>query len=183
MESTQSESAENLTEKVEKKPWYWFFILIYKSLISFIREGAFFHGAALAYYTLFAFVPIVYLTTSIFGRVFGKETMESIISDLFKNQIGIEDSSGIMSVLNGVDFDKPSIWMEIFSITIVVYTCSAFLVSLKRSINDFFRIKAYKIKKENIILDFVGFRFLSLGLLALFALVVILFYFVQIFVF
>lgn len=183
MESTQSESAENLTEKVEKEPWYWFFILIYKSLISFIREGAFFHGAALAYYTLFAFVPIVYLTTSIFGRVFGKETMESIISDLFKNQIGIEDSSGIMSVLNGVDFDKPSIWMEIFSITIVVYTCSAFLVSLKRSINDFFRIKAYKIKKENIILDFVGFRFLSLGLLALFALVVILFYFVQIFVF
>jgi membrane protein len=183
MESTQSESAENLTEKVEKEPWYWFFILIYKSLISFIREGAFFHGASLAYYTLFAFVPIVYLTTSIFGRVFGKETMESIISDLFKNQIGIKDSSGIMSVLNGVDFDKPSIWMEIFSITIVVYTCSAFLVSLKRSINDFFRIKAYKIKKENVILDFLGFRFLSLGLLALFALVVILFYFVQIFVF
>jgi len=183
MESTQSESAENLTEKVENEPWYWFFLLIYKSLIGYIREGAFFHGAALAYYTLFAFVPIVYLTTSIFGRVFGKETMESIISDLFKNQIGIEDSSGIMSMLNGVDFDKPSILMEIFSITIVVYTCSAFLVSLKRSINDFFRIKAYKIKKENVILDFLGFRFLSLGLLALFALVVILFYFVQIFVF
>jgi membrane protein len=183
MESTQSELAENLTEKVENEPWYWFFLLIYKSLISYIREGAFFHGAALAYYTLFAFVPIVYLTTSIFGRVFGKETMESIISDLFKNQIGIEDSSGIMSMLNGVDFDKPSIWMEIFSITIVVYTCSAFLVSLKRSINAFFRIKSYKIKKENVILDFFGFRFLSLGLLALFALVVILFYFVQIFVF
>jgi membrane protein len=109
--------------------------------------------------------------------------MESIISDLFKNQIGIEDSSGIMSMLNGVDFDKPSIWMEILSITVVIYTCSAFLVSLKRSINDFFRIKAYKIKKENVILDFLGFRFLSLGLLALFALVVILFYFVQIFVF
>jgi membrane protein len=63
--------------------------LFYKSLIVFIKEGAFFHGAALAYYTLFAFVPIVYLTTSIFGRIFGSKTMESIISDLFKNQISI----------------------------------------------------------------------------------------------
>jgi membrane protein len=183
MESNQLESKELNSEETIKEPWYWFFILFYKSLIVFIKEGAFFHGAALAYYTLFAFVPIVYLTTSIFGRIFGSKTMESIISDLFKNQIGIEDSSGIMSMLNGVDFDKPSIWMEILSITLVIYTCSAFLVSLKRSINDFFKIKRSKIKQENVILDFIGFRFLSLGLLALFALVVILFYFVQIFVF
>ena len=183
MESHQLESKELNSEETIKEPWYWFFILFYKSLIVFIKEGAFFHGAALAYYTLFAFVPIVYLTTSIFGRIFGSKTMESIISDLFKNQIGIEDSSGIMSMLNGVDFDKPSIWMEILSITLVIYTCSAFLVSLKRSINDFFKINRSKIKQENVILDFIGFRFLSLGLLALFALVVILFYFVQIFVF
>lgn len=183
MESNQLESKELNSKETIKEPWYWFFNLFYKSLIVFIKEGAFFHGAALAYYTLFAFVPIVYLTTSIFGRIFGSKTMESIISDLFKNQIGIEDSSGIMSMLNGVDFDKPSIWMEILSITVVIYTCSAFLVSLKRSINDFFKIKRSKIKQENVILDFIGFRFLSLGLIALFALVVILFYFVQIFVF
>ena len=129
MESNQLESKELNSEETIKEPWYWFFILFYKSLIVFIKEGAFFHGAALAYYTLFAFVPIVYLTTSIFGRIFGSKTMESIISDLFKNQIGIEDSSGIMSMLNGVDFDKPSIWMEILSSTVVIYTCSAFLVS------------------------------------------------------
>lgn len=181
MESIHSESKENLTE--HKDPWFWFFVLFYKSVIAFIREGAFFHGAALAYYTLFAFVPIIYLTTSIFGRIFGQKTMESIILDLFKNQMGIKDSSGIMSVLNGVNFDKPSIWMEILSVTIVVYTCSAFLVSLKRSINAFFKINRFKIKQENILLDFIGFRFLSLALLALFALVVILFYFIQVFVF
>lgn len=183
MESNQLESKEPNSEERIKEPWYWFFKLFYNSLIVFIKEGAFFHGAALAYYTLFAFVPIVYLTTSIFGRIFGQKTMESIISDLFRNHIGIKDTSGIMSVLNGVNFDKPSIWMEILSIAIVVYTCSAFLVSLKRSINDFFKIKRSKIKEVNVILDFIGFRFLSLALLAFFALVVILFYFVQIFVF
>jgi len=183
MESTQSESNENLAKIEVKEPWYWFFKLFYSSLITFITEGAFFHGAALAYYTLFAFVPIIYLTTSIFGRIFGQKTMEIIITDLFSNQMGIKDSSGILSVMNGVNFDKPSILMEILSITIVIYTCSAFLVSLKRSINDFFKIEGYKIKQDNIILDFIGFRFLSLGLLASFALVIILFYFIQIFIF
>lgn len=183
MKSNQLELKELNTKEVNKEPWYWFFILFYKSVIVFIKDGTFYHGAALAYYTLFAFVPIVYLTTSIFGRIFGAKTMESIINDVFKNQMGINDSTGIMSLLNGVNFDKPSIWLEILSITIVIYTCSAFLVSLKRSINDLFKIKRSKIKEENLILDIIGFRFLSLGLLALFALVVILFYFVQIFVF
>ncbi len=183
MKSNQLELKELNTKEVNKEPWYWFFILFYKSVIVFIKDGTFYHGAALAYYTLFAFVPIVYLTTSIFGRIFGAKTMESIIDDVFKNQMGINDSTGIMSLLNGVNFDKPSIWLEILSITIVIYTCSAFLVSLKRSINDLFKIKRSKIKEENLILDIIGFRFLSLGLLALFALVVILFYFVQIFVF
>lgn len=183
MKSNQLELKELNTKEVNKEPWYWFFILFYKSVIVFIKDGTFYHGAALAYYTLFAFVPIVYLTTSIFGRIFGSKTMESIIDDVFKNQMGINDSTGIMSLLNGVNFEKPSIWLEILSITIVIYTCSAFLVSLKRSINDLFKIKRSKIKEENLILDIIGFRFLSLGLLALFALVVILFYFVQIFVF
>lgn len=182
MESNQSELTRPNSKIKNTEPWHWFFKLFYDSLIVYIKKGAFFHGAALAYYTLFAFVPIVYLTTSIFGRIFGQKTMETIISDLFKNQIGIKDSSGIMGVLNGVNFDEPNIWMEILSITIVIYTCSAFLVSLKRSINDFFKIQSYKIKEENIIMDFIGFRFLSLGLIALFALVVILFYFIQIFI-
>lgn len=178
-----SESGENNSELPKVRKWYWMFQLFYESFLSFINVGAFFHGAALAYYTLFAFVPIIYLATSIFGRIFGQQTMEKIILDVFKNQIGIKDTTGIMNIVSGVDFDKPSLWMEILSVSIVVYTCSAFLVSLKRSINDFFKIKSYKRKEENIILNFIGFRFLSLGLLALFALVVILFYFVQIFIF
>ncbi|NBX78993.1 MAG: YihY/virulence factor BrkB family protein, partial [Flavobacteriales bacterium] len=152
-------------------------------MIAYIREGAFFHGAALAYYTLFAFVPIVYLASSIFGRIFGQKNMENIISDLFQNQVGIKDTAGIMSLLKGINFDKPNLFMEIFSIAILIYGCSAFLVSLKRSINDFFQINRKKRQEENIILDFISFRFLSIGMLALFALLVILFYFLQMFIF
>jgi len=173
----------DLPQKNNKRPWYAILAVFKDSIIGYFSEGAFFHGAALAYYTLFSFVPIVYLSTSIFGRVVGKENMQTIIIDLLQNQIGISDTKGLMDFLNSVNFDKPSLFLEIVSIGILLYGCSAFLVSLKRSINEFFNISKKKRHEENIIMDLIGFRFLSVAFLALFAFIIILLYFLQGFIF
>lgn len=173
----------DLPQKNNNRPWYAILSVFKDSIVGYFSEGAFFHGAALAYYTLFSFVPIVYLSTSIFGRVVGKENMQTIIIDLLQNQIGISDTKGLMDFLNGVNFDKPSLFLEIVSIGILLYGCSAFLVSLKRSINEFFNISKKKRHEENIIMDLIGFRFLSVAFLALFAFIIILLYFLQGFIF
>ena len=173
----------DLSQKNNKRPWYAILAVFKDSIIGYFSEGAFLHGAALAYYTIFAFIPIVYLSTSIFGRVVGKEQMQKIIEDLLHNQIGISDSKGIMEFLNSVNFDKPSLLLEIVSIGILLYGCSAFLVSLKRSINEFFDISKKKRKEENILMSIIRFRFLSVAFLALFAFIIILFYFMQVFIF
>ena len=173
----------DLSQKNNKRPWYAILSVFKDSIVGYFSEGAFFHGAALAYYTLFSFVPIIYLSTSIFGRVVGKENMQIIIIDLLQNQIGISDTKGLMDFLNSVNFDKPSLFLEIISIGILLYGCSAFLVSLKRSINEFFNISKKKRHEENIIMDLIGFRFLSVAFLALFAFIIILLYFLQGFIF
>ena len=173
----------DLSQKNNKRPWYAILSVFKDSIVGYFSEGAFFHGAALAYYTLFSFVPIVYLSTSIFGRVVGKENMQSIIIDLLQNQIGISDTKGLIDFLNSVNFDKPSLFLEIVSIGILLYGCSAFLVSLKRSINEFFDISKKKRHEENIIMDLIGFRFLSVAYLAIFAFIIILLYFLQGFIF
>ena len=173
----------DLSQKNNKRPWYAILSVFKDSIVGYFSEGAFFHGAALAYYTLFSFVPIIYLSTSIFGRVVGKENMQIIIIDLLQNQIGISDTKGLMDFLNSVNFDKPSLFLEIVSIGILLYGCSAFLVSLKRSINEFFNISKKKRHEENIIMDLIGFRFLSVAFLALFAFIIILLYFLQGFIF
>ena len=173
----------DLPQKNNKRPWFAILAVFKESIIGYFSEGAFFHGAALAYYTLFSFVPIVYLSTSIFGRVVGKENMQTIIIDLLQNQIGISDTKGLMDFLNSVNFDKPSLFLEIISIGILLYGCSAFLVSLKRSINEFFDISKKKRHEENIIMDIIGFRFLSVAYLAIFAFIIILLYFLQGFIF
>jgi membrane protein len=173
----------DLPQKNKKQSWFAFLSVLKDSIVGYFSEGAFFHGAALAYYTLFSFVPIVYLSTSIFGRLVGKENMQSIIIDLLQNQIGISDTKGLIDFLNSLNFDKPSLFLEIISIGILLYGCSAFLVSLKRSINEFFDISKKKRHEENIIMDIIGFRFLSVAYLAIFAFIIILLYFLQGFIF
>jgi membrane protein len=148
-----------------------------------VKDGAFYHGAALAYYTLFAFIPIIYLTSSIFGRIVGPQNMKEMVSDLLRNQMGMDDSTSIMEVVNGMSLHKPSFFFEMISIAVLLYSCSAFFVSLKRSLNEFFNVTKKNRQEENLFMDIIGFRFISMGLLAIFALIIILFYFAQVFIF
>lgn len=166
-----------------KKTWvnrlYLNFQIIKLAFVNYIKEGAFFHGAALAYYTLFALVPILYLSISTFGKIVGQDKMISLIQQLFKEKIGLSDSEKIMDYLNVIDLKNGSWLIELFSVFVLLYACSAFLVSLKRSLNEF--LAAKQVGNQNIIRNLIGFRFLSVFLLAIFALVIILFYFFQIF--
>ncbi|MEY3845594.1 MAG: hypothetical protein RL293_2016 [Bacteroidota bacterium] len=86
-------------KKQSKLPWYWGFSAFKEAIVTYVKDGAFYHGAALAYYTLFAFIPIIYLTSSIFGRMVGPKNMKEMISDLLRNQMGMEDSTSIMEVV------------------------------------------------------------------------------------
>ncbi len=166
----------------KKVSWFDKFRFFFEALQSYLEEGAFFHGASLAYYTLFSFVPIVYLATSIFGRIFGQKNMENMIVGFLNEQVGIQDTSGILQFLQSIDLEEPNVTLEIISVGVLVVGGSAFFTSLKRSMNDFFEIDRHKRNEGNVIISFLSFKFLSIGLLALFSLIVILMYFLQIFI-
>ena len=160
--------------------WYLNFQIIKLAFVNYIKEGAFFHGAALAYYTLFALFPILYLAISSFGKIVGRDKMVSIIQHLFYEKVGLADTDTIIEYLKVIDLDNGSWLMSVVSVLVLLYACSAFLVSLKRSLNDFFDVQHDQ--NDNVVLKLVSFRFLSVFLLSAFALVIILFYFFQIFV-
>lgn len=155
----------------------------WQALKEYVQQGAFHHGAALAYYTLFAFIPILYLTTSIYGRIIGVKNMRVIIGDILHDGLGLTDTDSIIHLVDSMSFEKPSFFLECVSVGVLLYTCSAFMLSLKRSLNEFFNVTKKQRQESNLFMEIIGFRFVSVLMLALFALVIILFYFVQVFVF
>lgn len=139
------------------------------------------HGAAMAYYALFAMVPLLYLSVSVFGRVIGKDKMESVIYSVLTNQIGIKDVEGIMGFVSSLNLHKGNLIMDIVGITTLLIACSALLVSLKNSMNKYMGIEVVPISSKRAIMQELIFRTISILMLAGFTIVVIVIYFAQLF--
>lgn len=156
--------------------------LVQQTFADFIIEKGLFHGAALSYYTIFAMVPIIYLSIATFGAFIGQKTMIDIITRLLHEQIGIADVSGIITFLETVDFEKGNIVLRIIGIIALIISSTAIFASLKNSINTFFDIERIYDSKRTRILSNLLSRLISVGLLGFIAAVIIIAYFAQVIV-
>jgi membrane protein len=168
-------------EKIRKLSWGEYFRLWKQTVIEFASENSLFHGAALSYYTVFALVPIIYLSIVSFGKIIGQKTMVKIISGVLKDQVGIKDVQGIIDFLNQIDFEKSNVLLQTVGIFVLLISATAMLASLKRSINEFYDIvRVIKDKKKKILANLLD-KLLHVGLLMFFGLVIVLVYFSETF--
>lgn len=131
------------------------------------------HSASLAYYTLFALIPIIYLAINIFGRIVGNEVVRATVASFLQEYIGITDISGIMDFLKTVDVEHGNPLLEVVGICALLFSCSAFLISLKRSINDFFDIQRQQVNRRKLIISNLLFRLVAILIIAVFGVVII----------
>jgi len=163
-------------KKIRRLEWKEFPSLFKTTVTEYFKESSLMHSASLAYYTLFAIVPLIYLALNFFGRIVGNETVVSIIADLLKNQVGISDISGIMEFLKTLNLDQGNFIMEVVGIGALLFSCSAFLFSLKRSINAFFKISPPRLTRKKVFLNDLLFRLFSIAIIACFGVIIIVFY-------
>ena len=168
-------------EKIRKLSWGEYFRLWKQTVIEFASENSLFHGAALSYYTVFALVPIIYLSIVSFGKIIGQKTMVKIISGVLKDQVGIKDVQGIIDFLNQIDFEKSNVLLQTVGIIVLLVSATAMLASLKHSINDFFDIeRVIEDKKKKIVQGLLD-KLMHAGLLMVFGLIIVIIYFTQTF--
>ena len=168
-------------EKVRQLNWKEYFQLWKQTIIEFTSENSLFHGAALSYYTVFALVPIIYLSIVSFGKIIGQKTMVKIITGVLKDQVGIKDVGGIIDFLNQIDFEKSNVVLQTIGIFVLLISATAMLASLKQSINDFFDIeRVIQNKKKKILANLLD-KLIHIGLLMIFGLIIVIVYFTETF--
>jgi len=167
------------SKKTEHLPWAEIPELIKETFRGFFEEQGLFHGAALAYYTVFAMVPLFYLCISYFGKIIGQDVMLQIIQDLLKTKVGIQDVSGIMDFVRQLNFEQGNGWLEFSGIIVLLVASSAFVVCLRHSINDFFDLEIKYTSRKRKLVKNILFRVVSLAVVAASAVVIIVFYFAQ----
>ena len=169
----------SLKKGVRHLSWAEIGQLIKHTIVEFFQEKSFLHGAALSYYTIFALVPIMYLAFSTFGKFVGNAQMQAIIGNLLNKQIGIQDVSGIMTFLEGVDMEKGSFVLNVVGVFALLLSSTALLASLRNSINEFFDISRTFDNHKKLIMSHLFSRLVSVSLLTMMGAVIIIVYFAQ----
>lgn len=171
MKSTSKSST-----KIRHLSWSEIFTLVKRTFIEFFQENSFFHGAALAYYTIFAIVPILYLAMTIFGAVMGHDEIVKIIDKILTEQVGMSDSSGLLAFLDEVNFEKSSTTLNVVGIIALMVSSSAVISSLRTSINDFYDIEVKLNNKRTKVFHTLLTRVLSIFMLTIIGFSIIVLY-------
>ena len=151
--------------------------LIKCTCVEFFKENPLKHGAALAYYSLLALVPILYLSITYLGAIFGHEVMLNVIDSVLKEQVGLSNASGILDFIGEVEFGKGSAFIQIVGIIVLLFSCSVIFNSLKGSINDFYDIDTSNIRrKKKIIRGLLSRLILMIFIIGITSLIVVLYF-------
>lgn len=164
------------SDKIQKLSWDKVGILFKRTFIEFFQENSFFHGAALAYYTIFAIVPILYLALTLFGAFMGHDAIVHIIDKILREQVGMADSSGLLKFLDEVNFEKSSPLLNVVGIIALMISSSAVIASLRTSINDFYDIEVKIESKKTKVYHTLLTRLISIGMLTLIGFTIIVLY-------
>jgi len=158
------------------------FEIIKQTFIEFFQEQSFFHGAALAYYTVFAMIPLIYLVIICFGVIVGQDTVSDIIEDVLRKQIGLKDVSGIMTFLKELNVGKGTFLSNMIGIVTLLFSSSVLLSSLRTSINEFYDVNVNIESKRKRFEYNIGTKLVSMFMLAVFGIVFITLYLGETFV-
>lgn len=159
-----------------KRPFIRFVV---GSLKGFVNDLPMIHSAALSYYVLLAFVPLLYLSFSIFGKVVGQERFMEIVGSLLNEYIGISDLSGFELLMEKFDVSSSSFFLQVSGAFMMVFSITGMLNALKKSINIFYGVKAVPGKASKMVLTHLLFRLISILMIIGFTLLVIVLYFAE----
>lgn len=150
--------------------------IIKSTFVEFFQEESFFHGAALAYYTVFAMIPLIYLAIVSFGAIVGQDSISEMIESVLHDQIGLQDSSGIMPFLKDLNIGKGTFISNLVSIITLLFSSSVLFSSLRTSINEFYDVKVEIESRSKRFEYTIGTKLISIILLAVFGMVFITLY-------
>jgi membrane protein len=98
-------------------------------------------GASLAYYTLFAFSPILVIAIAIAGSVFGAEAVRGQVVSQIDGLVGRQGAEAIQAILQGAHRNPSgTLALIIGTATLIVAASGAFL-ELQHALNTIFQVK------------------------------------------
>lgn len=118
----------------------------------FFDSDTFQKGAALAYYTVFSLLPMVMITVSLLGILFGKEAVSGEIYSQLKGVLGDDGALQIQEVIKKQHVNHNSILTTILGFAMLVLSATGMFSQIHSSFNGIWGVQP---KPGNGVLNYV----------------------------
>jgi len=92
-------------------------------------------GAALAYYSLFALIPILLLSVSFAGIFFGKDAAGSAVEEGIADAVGSDIAGQLVSAMDALSAEKSGSLLPLISFGVLIFTATALFVAWNDVVN------------------------------------------------
>ncbi|HLS28371.1 MAG TPA: YihY/virulence factor BrkB family protein [Opitutales bacterium] len=138
------------------------FMIFRRSVLEWIGDEAFFHSAALGFYTLFSLAPILIIAVAVAGFVFGPDAARGEVSAQFDEIIGSESARLVENLIRDSSPQVAGSFQSIVGFVLMVVGATTVFHQLQRSLNSIWGVVA-KPSRSSLFIFLKG-RVLSLAL-------------------
>ncbi len=116
--------------------------LLSLSFQKFADEDTMKMAAALAYYTIFSLPPILIIIINLAGVFFEEENFQRELQAEISSILGQTGAEELMKTIGNIGVFQKHWWATGISIVALVFTSTTVFITIQRSLNEIFRVKA-----------------------------------------
>lgn len=116
--------------------------LLKLSVQKFGDENTMNMAAALAYYTIFSLPPILIITINIAGVFLEEQRFQLQLQEELSSLVGTSGAEELMKTISNIGIFQKHWWATGISVVALVFASTTVFVTIQRSLNDIFRVKA-----------------------------------------
>lgn len=105
----------------------------------YVEDDALSHGAAIAYYTIFALAPVLVIVIAIAGLAFGQEAAEGAISGQIEGLMGHDAAMAIQGMIRSAGNHKSGVIATMIGVVTLLITASGVFTEMQSSLNLIWR--------------------------------------------
>jgi membrane protein len=134
--------------------------ILQKAVAEFLKTDSASRGAAIAFYTVTSFVPVLIIAIAIAGFVFGEEAARGAILAQLRGMLGTDGAELIQGAIESASKTGSGIFATLASLAALIATSSGVFVELRNGLNAIWQVRP----RGETLSRFLKARAASLGL-------------------
>ena len=120
---------------------FWAWKLLKVTMVNFMSDKALSHGAAIAYYTVFAIAPLLVIVIAVAGLRFGERAAQGAIASQLSDLMGDAGARGIEALIRSASNRRAGLAATAVGFGTLILAASSVFIEMQSALNAIWKTK------------------------------------------